>query len=98
MPARRDAICATRRARPASPLHPLPFSRAAGRPTTAWTTIPSWYLVAGADKAVGTANERFMARRMHVTTAEAKGASHIVMLSQPDKVIGLILPAAAGRR
>jgi hypothetical protein len=27
----------------------------------AWATIPSWYLVAGADNAVGTANERFMA-------------------------------------
>ncbi len=64
----------------------------------AWATIPSWYLVAGADNAVGTANERFMARRMHATTVEAKGASHIVMLSQPDKVIGLILDAAAGRR
>src|SRR3954452_1428617 len=64
----------------------------------AWTTIPSWYLVTGADKAVGTANERFMARRMHATTVEAKGASHIVMLSQPDKVTRLILDAAAGRR
>lgn len=68
----------------------------AGAP--AWATIPSWYLVAGADKAVGTANERFMARRIHASTVEAKGASHIVMLSQPDKVTGLILDAAAGRR
>jgi pimeloyl-ACP methyl ester carboxylesterase len=64
----------------------------------AWTTIPSWYLVAGADNAVGTANERFMARRMHATTVVAEGASHIVMISQPDKVTGLILDAAAGRR
>src|SRR3954451_23469801 len=64
----------------------------------AWTTIPSWYLVTGADKAVGTANERFMARRMHATTVEVKGASLIVMLSQPDKVTRLILDAAAGRR
>src|SRR3954447_2768095 len=64
----------------------------------AWTTIPSWYLVTGADKAVGTANERFMARRMHATTVEVKGASHIVMLSQPDKVTRLTPAAAAGRR
>ncbi len=64
----------------------------------AWATIPSWYLVAGADNAVGTANERFMARRMHATTVEAKGASHIVMLSQPDKVTRLILDAATNRR
>ena len=68
----------------------------AGAP--AWTSIPSWYLVAGADKAVGTANERFMARRMHATTVEAKGASHIVMLSQPHKVTRLILDAATRRR
>ena len=65
---------------------------------SAATTIPAWYLVAGADKAIGAANERFMAKRIHATTVEAKGASHIVMLSQPDKVISLILDAAAGRR
>lgn len=72
------------------------LSDPAGPP--AWKRIPSWYLVAGADKAIGAANERFMAKRMHATTVEAKRASHIVMLSQPDKVIGLILDAAAGRR
>ena len=72
------------------------LSDPAGPP--AWKTIPSWYLVAGADKAIGAANERFMAKRIHATTVEAKGASHIVMLSQPDKVIRLILDAAAGRR
>ena len=65
---------------------------------SAATTIPAWYLVAGADKAIGAANERFMAKRIHATTVEAKGASHIVMLSQPDKVIRLTWtqrPAAA---
>ena len=64
----------------------------------AWTTIPSWYLVAGTDNAVGTADERFMAKRMHATTVEVKGASHVVMISQPDKATELILDAAAGRR
>jgi hypothetical protein len=39
-----------------------------------------------------------MARRMHATTRVAKGASHVVMLSQPRKVVRLILDAAAGRR
>ena len=52
----------------------------------------------GADRAIGAANERFMARRMHATTRVAKGASHVVMLSQPRKVVRLILDAAAGRR
>jgi pimeloyl-ACP methyl ester carboxylesterase len=64
----------------------------------AWTTIPSWYLIAGADKAVGAANERFMARRIHATTVKAKGASHVVMVSRPKKVVNLIVDAAAGRR
>ena len=64
----------------------------------AWATIPSWALVAGADKAIGAANERYMAKRIHATTVEAKGASHLVMLSQPGKVVKLIADAAAGRR
>jgi pimeloyl-ACP methyl ester carboxylesterase len=64
----------------------------------AWTTIPSWALVAGADKAIGAANERFMAKRIHAATVEAKGASHLVMLSQPETVVKLIADAAAGRR
>lgn len=64
----------------------------------AWATIPSWFLVAGADKAIGAANERFMAHRIHATTVEAKGASHVVMISQPEKAVKLIVDAAAGRR
>ena len=64
----------------------------------AWATIPSWALVAGADKAIGAANERYMAKRIHATTVEARGASHLVMLSQPEKVVRLIAEAAAGRR
>ena len=54
--------------------------------------------MAGADKAVGAANERFMAQRTHATTVKAKGASHVVMISRPHKVVGLIVDAAAGRR
>ena len=86
-----DVMAATQR-----PLGDLAFGEPSGPP--AWATIPSWYLVAGADNAVGTANERFMARRMHATTVVAKGASHIVMLSQPHKVTRLILDAATRRR
>jgi len=64
----------------------------------AWTTIPSWYLVPGADKAIGTANERYMARRIHATTVEVRGASHVVMLSHPAETVKLIVDAAIGRR
>jgi pimeloyl-ACP methyl ester carboxylesterase len=64
----------------------------------AWATIPSWYLVAGADKALGTANERYMAHRIHATTVEVKGASHVVMISHPATVVKLIADAAAAPR
>jgi pimeloyl-ACP methyl ester carboxylesterase len=63
----------------------------------AWATIPSWYLVAGADKTIGTANLRFMAQRIHATTVEAKRASHVVMMSQPRTTTKLILAAARAR-
>jgi pimeloyl-ACP methyl ester carboxylesterase len=64
----------------------------------AWATIPSWFMVAGADKAIGAANERYMAQRIHAATVEVKGASHVVMVSHPKAVVKLIADAAAGRR
>jgi pimeloyl-ACP methyl ester carboxylesterase len=63
----------------------------------AWARIPSWYLVAGADKTIGTANLRFMAQRIHATTVEVKGASHVVMMSHPRETTKLILAAAGDR-
>jgi pimeloyl-ACP methyl ester carboxylesterase len=61
----------------------------------AWKTIPSWYLVAGKDNAIGTKVERIMARRIHPRkTIEVKGASHAVLVSQPAKTAHLILDAA----
>jgi pimeloyl-ACP methyl ester carboxylesterase len=63
----------------------------------AWATIPSWYLVAGADNTIGTAKLRFMADRIHATTVEVKRASHVVMMSHSGKTTKPIL-TAAGRR
>jgi pimeloyl-ACP methyl ester carboxylesterase len=62
----------------------------------AWKTIPSWYLVPGRDRAIGTAAERIMARRIGATTVEVKGASHVVMLSRPDETTKLVVRAARG--
>ena len=39
-----------------------------------------------------------MAERIGATTVELKGASHVVMISQPHKTTELILAAVAGRR
>ena len=61
----------------------------------AWRTIPSWYLVAGRDNAIGTDTERAMAARIHPRkTVEIKGASHVVMISRPEATTNLVLDAA----
>jgi pimeloyl-ACP methyl ester carboxylesterase len=60
----------------------------------AWKTIPSWYLVAGADQAIPAATEKFMARRAGAHTVVVDGASHLVMLSHPGRVENLIVQAA----
>jgi pimeloyl-ACP methyl ester carboxylesterase len=60
----------------------------------AWKSIPSWYLVAGRDNAIGTEVERIMARRIDAHTVEVPGASHAVMISHPDETARLIVQAA----
>jgi pimeloyl-ACP methyl ester carboxylesterase len=60
----------------------------------AWASIPSWFLVAGADKTIGAANLRFMAKRAKARTVELKGASHAVLLSRAQETTKLILSAA----
>jgi pimeloyl-ACP methyl ester carboxylesterase len=59
----------------------------------AWHAIPSWALVATQDNAIPPAAERFMAKRAHARTIEVK-ASHLVAVSHPDDVAGLISDAA----
>ncbi|QXE35420.1 alpha/beta hydrolase [Streptomyces sp. GMY02] len=60
----------------------------------AWRTIPSWYLVAGADQAIPPAAERAMARRAHAHTVTVPRASHAVMVSHPEAVADLVEAAA----
>ncbi|MEU3464717.1 alpha/beta hydrolase [Streptomyces sp. NPDC006733] len=60
----------------------------------AWKTIPSWYLVAGADRAIPAATEKFMAQRAGAHTVVIDDASHLVMLSHPARVANLIVQAA----
>ncbi|GAA1568042.1 alpha/beta hydrolase [Dactylosporangium maewongense] len=66
-------------------------------PTTAaaWRTIPTWGLVAGRDKAIPPACERFMYGRAKARkVVEAPTASHVVMISHPRTVADLIHDAA----
>jgi pimeloyl-ACP methyl ester carboxylesterase len=60
----------------------------------AWKTLPSWYLVAGADQAIPAATEKFMAQRAGSHTVVVQGASHAVMVSHPEQAEDLIVEAA----
>jgi len=63
----------------------------------AWASIPSYYMVASKDNAIGAENERIMAKRIKAKTVEIKGASHVVFISHPKETTELILRAAKGR-
>jgi pimeloyl-ACP methyl ester carboxylesterase len=67
------------------------FASLSGEP--AWTTIPSWYLVATQDHAIPPATQRFMADRTHATVSHVK-ASHVPMVSKPVATMKAILAAA----
>ncbi|MEU1090781.1 alpha/beta fold hydrolase [Streptomyces sp. NPDC005576] len=62
--------------------------------TPAWKTIPSWFLVAGADQAIPPAAEKAMADRAGSHTEVVRGASHAVLVSHPDTTARLIESAA----
>ncbi|NYV76761.1 alpha/beta fold hydrolase, partial [Streptomyces sp. UH6] len=64
----------------------------------AWRSLPSWYVVAGADRVLPPAVQRFMAGRAGSRTVEAKGASHVVMMSRPDLVVRQIEAAYRATR
>jgi len=65
----------------------------------AWKAKPSWYIVAGRDRAGSPDMERAMAKTIKATTVTLP-TSHFPMLSEPAKVAAVILDAAmkAGTR
>jgi pimeloyl-ACP methyl ester carboxylesterase len=61
----------------------------------AWRTIPSWGLVAGRDKAIPPAAERWMYRRANFhKVVELPTSSHVAMISHPQATANLIEDAA----
>jgi pimeloyl-ACP methyl ester carboxylesterase len=61
----------------------------------AWRTIPSWGLVAGKDKTIPPALERWMYQRANAhKIVEVRASSHVAMLSHPSVVADLIEDAA----
>jgi pimeloyl-ACP methyl ester carboxylesterase len=57
-----------------------------------WKTLPSWAVIATADKTIGVSGERLMAERAGAITVEVD-ASHVVMMSQPEVVAETIRSA-----
>jgi hypothetical protein len=70
----------------------LAFSEPNGEP--AWKKLPSWAVVASGDKAAGTDVVRSMAKRAGAKITEVEG-SHVIMISQPQKVTDVILTTVA---
>jgi pimeloyl-ACP methyl ester carboxylesterase len=58
----------------------------------AWRDLPVWAIVATADRAAGSDEVRSMAERAGADTVEIEG-SHLIMISQPEKVTEHILKA-----
>jgi pimeloyl-ACP methyl ester carboxylesterase len=87
LPAEQAAVlAATQR-----PVAAAAFSDPCGPP--AWKSLPSWAVVATADKAAGTDIVRSMAQRAGAETVELDG-SHVIMVSQPRGVSEVIVTAA----
>jgi pimeloyl-ACP methyl ester carboxylesterase len=61
----------------------------------AWKSVPSWFIYGDRDKNIPPAALGFMAQRANaVKTVVVKGASHVVMTSQPEAVARFIADAA----
>ncbi|HKD34020.1 MAG TPA: alpha/beta hydrolase [Gaiellaceae bacterium] len=74
------------------PIAELAFSEPTKTP--AWKDLPSWAVVATGDKAAGADLIRSMAQRAGATITEIQG-SHVIMVSQPEKVADVIMEAVA---
>ncbi|UXN67466.1 alpha/beta hydrolase (plasmid) [Phyllobacterium sp. A18/5-2] len=67
------------------------------RTGAAWKNIPSWFIYGDEDKNIPPQALAFMAHRAHAReTVVVKGASHVVMVSDPAPVAKMIENAAVG--
>ncbi|WP_432515445.1 alpha/beta fold hydrolase [Kineococcus sp. SYSU DK001] len=89
VPADRAALMASTQ----RPVRDAALDEASGRP--AWADVPSWFLLAGADRNIPLESQRFMAERAGSRgTVTVEGASHSVAVSRPGEVVQLITRAA----
>lgn len=59
---------------------------------TAWSSKPSWYIVAANDRIIGADLEKLMAKKIGATTTILQ-TSHVPMLSKPQEVAEVIVAA-----
>ncbi len=59
----------------------------------AWRSKPSYYAISTEDRVINPQLQRYMAKRMGARTVELS-ASHVSLLSRPEKVAALIIEAA----
>jgi pimeloyl-ACP methyl ester carboxylesterase len=86
LPAEQAAVlAATQR-----PVAAAAFSEPSAPP--AWKSLPSWAVVATADKAAGTDVVRSMAQRAGADIVEVEG-SHLIMVSRPQAVVDVVVKA-----
>jgi pimeloyl-ACP methyl ester carboxylesterase len=72
------------------PIDLATLQQASGPP--AWETIPSWFIIGTEDNTIPPDLHRFMAERSGGELTEID-ASHVVMMSQPQAVVDVILAA-----
>ena len=63
----------------------------------AWTTKPSWYIVAAQDRMIDPGAQRALAKKIGATTVELP-TSHVPMASDPQAVAKVIIEAARAAR
>jgi pimeloyl-ACP methyl ester carboxylesterase len=63
-------------------------------PAPAWKLKPAWYLIAEQDRMINPETQHFMAERMNATVRPFE-VDHTPLLTAPDKVVDVILEAAA---
>lgn len=74
------------------PIAEAALTQASGAP--AWKQLPSWSIFGTADRNIPPAAMRFMSERAGARkVVEVQDASHVVMVSHPDKVAALIVEA-----
>ena len=77
------------------PISPACISVPVGRPL--WLDVPSWYLLAGQDRMIAAATQRFMAERMQAQIS-VHAVDHTPSVTAPGAVVDLILEAVRAVR